>query len=86
MDDSKFIHNREFMKLLYAELSDDEECKLLFFKTCFEKLHLSITSIKAQLFPQAEMNLETIRALLEFDGASEVFVNSGNFYTPNING
>jgi hypothetical protein len=32
------------------------------------------------------MNLETIRALLEFDGAAEAFVNSGNFYTANING
>lgn len=32
------------------------------------------------------MNLEMIRALLEFEGAGEAFVNSGNFYTPNING
>lgn len=32
------------------------------------------------------MNLEVIRALLEFEGAGEAFVNSGNFYTPNING
>jgi len=86
IDSSKFVHNRDFMKLLIAELNDDEDCRHLFFKTIFEKLHLSLTSIKAQLFPQAEMNLEVIRALLEFEGAGEAFVNSGNFYTPNING
>jgi len=51
VDSSNFVHNRDFMKLLYTELCDDEECRHMFFKTIFEKLHLSLTSIKAQLFP-----------------------------------
>lgn len=27
LDHSKFVHNREFMKLIYTELCDDEECR-----------------------------------------------------------
>ena len=42
-------------------------------------MHLQLVNIKQQTFHIAESNSEFVKILLEFDGASEVFVNSPQF-------
>lgn len=42
-------------------------------------MHMSLSSIKVEKFRVAEMHLETIKALLEYKGGQEAFVNSANF-------
>jgi hypothetical protein len=83
-----FIGDRDFMKILFSEIKDaDPEAKSVFFKTLFDKMHLELSSIKAEKFAQAEANLGILKALLDFDeGAAEVFVNSPDFYSSGMNG
>ena len=49
-------------------------------------MHLRLTNIKPECFGFAESNLDMIKVLLEFEGASEIFINSKNFYKSGING
>jgi hypothetical protein len=74
------------MALIMVELNDDPDTKAMFFQTLFDKLHLSLSTIKSDKFQVAESNSEFIKILLEFDGASEIFVNSPQFFLPNMNG
>ena len=41
-----FIHHRQFMQAIFAELSDDLEARDEFYETIFNKMHLSLPSIK----------------------------------------
>lgn len=74
------------MDHIFNELNDDHETRHLFYKTVFEKTHLSLCSIRAELFPQAEKNLEIIKTIIDLEGAGEVFVNSSSFYNSTMNG
>ena len=74
------------MALIIQELNDDPEIKATFFQTLFDKMHLNLSTIKQDKFQTAESNSEFIKIMLEFDGASEIFVNSPQFYLPNMNG
>lgn len=50
-------------------------------------MHLELSSIRAEKFGQAEMNLNILKSLLDFEeGAAEEFVNSKDFYTSGMNG
>lgn len=64
------------MLSILEELNDDAEAKNLFFQTLFDKMHLQLVNIKQSSFHIAESNSEFIKILLDFDGASEIFVNS----------
>lgn len=83
---TNFLMDRHFMALIISELNDDPETKAMFFQTIFDKLHLNLSTIKSEKFQTAESNSEFIKILLEFDGAAEIFVNSPQFFLPNMNG
>lgn len=86
INNTHFHVNRHFMDSIFRDLSDDPDTKHLFFKTIFEKMHLSLPNIKMETFPQAEKNLEILKTLLDLEGACEVFVNSSSFYNPTMDG
>lgn len=86
LNNTHFHVDRHFMTFLFRDLDDDLDTRHLFFKTIFEKMHLSLPNMKHETFPQAEKNLEILKALLEYEGAGEVFVNSSSFYNPTMNG
>lgn len=86
INNTHFHAHRQFMDAVFKDLNEDLDTKNLFFKTVFEKMHLSLPNIKAETFPQAEKNLEILKTLLDYDGAGEVFVNSSNFFNPTMNG
>lgn len=74
------------MDSVFKDLNDDLDTRHLFFKTIFEKMHLTIPNIKAETYQQAEKNLEILKSLLDYEGAGEVFINSSNFYNSTMNG
>jgi len=74
------------MKLVINEFKEDTEVRDIFYKTIFDKMHLTLPDIKAQNFNRAENNLNIILGMLDLEGAAEVFTNSSQFYTNNING
>jgi|LauGreDrversion4_2_1035121.scaffolds.fasta_scaffold176801_3 hypothetical protein len=49
-------------------------------------MHLSLNSIKIEKFRLAEAHLETLKTLLDYKEAQDVFVRSPNFLPPGING
>lgn len=64
------------MSLIMQELNDDPDTKSIFFQSLFDKMHLNLSSIKQEKYLTAESNSEFTKILLEFEGASEIFVNS----------
>jgi len=45
-----FLHHREFMTHVFAELNEDEESKTMFFQTVFDKMHLELGNIRSETF------------------------------------
>ena len=74
------------MNDVMAQLNEDPDSKTEFFKTLFDKMHLSLKNIKAETFVEAQKNLEIIKSLMDFDGAIQTFVDSSNFYNSTMNG
>ena len=81
------MHTEIMQKLVEAmNNSGDEELATLFFQTLFDKMHLSLNSIKIEKFRTAECNLEILKILLDHKIAQEVFTKSPNFLSPNLSG
>lgn len=80
------LYHKDFLRNVVVELSDDQEAKETLFQAIFEKLHLDLCDIKSRTFSIAERNLETLKTVLDFEGAPEVFVNSQHFFNPALNG
>ena len=57
------------MASIFTELNEDEETRLDFFKTIFNKMHLEHSNIKNDTFYQAEKNIELLKNILDFEGA-----------------
>ena len=74
------------MQAIFIELNDDPEAREQFYETLYNKMHLALPSIKQENFNQAEQNLDFIRALFEFEGSQESFVNSMHFLNGTMNG
>ena len=81
-----FVHHKDFMTAIFIELNDDLEARDQFYETLYNKMHLALPTIKQENFNQAETNLEFIRALFEFQGSQESFVNSMHFLNSTMNG
>ena len=71
LEKTQFLMDRHFMNFIITELNDDHDTRTLFFSTIFDKMHLSLNSIKIDKFSTAELNTEFIKLLLEYDGACE---------------
>jgi hypothetical protein len=74
------------MLSLIKVVQDDSEQARLLFSTLFDKMHLSLNSIKIEKFRQAEAHLETLKTLLDHKEAQEVFVSSPTFLSPHLSG
>lgn len=59
----------EFMRKLIDVVKEDRDQASLLFTTLFDKMHLSLNSIKIEKFRLAEAHLETLKTLLEFKEA-----------------
>ena len=86
MHECHFHCHRQFMNDVMTQLNEDPDSKTNFFKTLFDKMHLSLKNIKVETFLEAQKNLEIIKSLLEYDGAVNTFVESSNFYNNTMNG
>lgn len=71
--------HQEFMRQLINLVKEDTDQASLLFSTLFDKMHLSLNSIKIEKFRLAESHLETLKTLLDYKEAQDVFVNSPNF-------
>lgn len=78
--------HQEFMRQLINVVKDDEDQASLLFTTLFDKMHLSLNSIKIEKFRLAEAHLETLKTLLDHKEAQSVFVSSSTFLSPHLNG
>lgn len=74
------------MRQLIEVVKDDQDQASLLFSTLFDKMHLSLNSIKVEKFRLAEAHLETLKTLLDYKEAQSVFVSSPTFLSPNLNG
>jgi hypothetical protein len=57
------------MSQLISVVSEDQEQASLLFMTLFDKMHLSLNSIKIEKFRQAESHLELLKILLDYKEA-----------------
>ena len=74
------------MRELISVVKEDADQSALLFSTLFDKMHLSLNSIKIEKFRIAEAHLETLKTLLDYKEGQEVFVSSSNFLAPGLNG
>jgi hypothetical protein len=77
-DKEKLGLHTEFLRSVVTSFVQQGETSL-FFSTIFDKMHMSLSSIKVEKFRVAEGHLETMKALLEYKEAQEAFVSSVNF-------
>ena len=74
------------MRELISVVKEDADQSALLFSTLFDKMHLSLNSIKIEKFRIAEAHLETLKTLLDYKEGQDVFVGSSNFLAPGLNG
>jgi len=78
--------HQEFMRQLIEVVKEDQDQASLLFTTLFDKMHLSLNSIKVEKFRLAEAHLETLKTLLDYKEAQTVFVSSPSFLSPHLTG
>ena len=74
------------MRELISVVKEDADQSTLLFSTLFDKMHLSLNSIKIEKFRTAEAHLETLKTLLDYKEGQDVFVGSTNFLAPGLTG
>lgn len=74
------------MSQLISVVKEDPDQAILLFTTLFDKMHLSLNSIKIEKFRQAESHIELLKTLLDYKDGQEAFIRSPNFLSQGMSG